>query len=127
MPALRLVKVHLTPLPYWDSNDATPADAPAPPSPAMVEYEARRCITCGCRYPSFGFGPPLSHGTTVWACLTNKNEVNRQISATGRFVLEKLAEPAAELSHESTKYKRDVGSPAGDSLTVEDDRQASLF
>jgi hypothetical protein len=51
---------------------------PAPNGGLMREYEARRCYVCQGRYPSFGFGPPLTRGT-VWACTAHRAEVQALI------------------------------------------------
>ena len=56
---------------FWDDLDRQAAEArPEPPQhPAIKEYEARRCHICQCKYPAFGFGPPLTRpGVTLWAC-----------------------------------------------------------
>jgi hypothetical protein len=51
----------------------------------MREYEARRCHICDCRYPSFGFGPPLTRGTVLWACRIHRAEVEAVLrSGEGR-------------------------------------------
>ena len=69
---------HVPPLDdRWDE----PA-TPAPFSPAMREYEARRCHVCQCKYPSFGIGPPLTPaGKTLWSCMTHRDELNRLVSS----------------------------------------------
>jgi hypothetical protein len=45
---------------------------PATNEAAMREYEARCCCVCQHRHPSFGFGPPLTRGGTVWACTAHR-------------------------------------------------------
>jgi hypothetical protein len=49
----------------------------------MAEYEARRCVVCNCRHPSFGFGPPLHGKGTIWACGQHRAEVDRQLRTAG--------------------------------------------
>jgi hypothetical protein len=61
------------------SETATEADTPQ--SETMREYEARRCHVCGCKYPSFGFGPPLqTSGRVIWSCGAHHAEVDRIVS-----------------------------------------------
>ena len=59
----------------WDA----PAPQPGRETPECVhEFEARRCHVCGCRFPSLGFGPPLTRkDQTVWACLAHRAELER--------------------------------------------------
>lgn len=47
----------------------------------IAEYEQRRCAICGTRYPTFGFGPPLTRsGTTLWACGPHRLELEAQFA-----------------------------------------------
>ena len=62
-----------------------PADtAGAPLNPAMREYEARRCRVCQCKYPSFGFGFPITRKgqTTIWACGTHRLQVDQMLTGS---------------------------------------------
>ena len=44
-------------------------------------YEARRCHVCRCKYPRFGFGPPLTRNNgTIWACGTHRVKVNQMLA-----------------------------------------------
>jgi hypothetical protein len=52
---------------------------PAVNEAAMREDGARRCCVCRCRYPFFGFGPPLARGKTLWACAAHVVEVDALI------------------------------------------------
>ena len=54
------------------------------PGGIMAEYEARRCTVCGGRYPSFGFGPPISPGGEIWACVEHRGEVERRLRGPDR-------------------------------------------
>jgi hypothetical protein len=43
----------------------------------MREYEARRCHICQCKFPSFGFGPPLRvGGAHIWSCRAHRDQVD---------------------------------------------------
>jgi len=118
--------MQLTSLEYEETGYATPGDAAAPPSPAMAEYEARRCAVCNGRYPSFGFGPPLSRkGATLWACFAHRGEVDRQLTASGCFTPGKA--PASETDLSRVSEKQAPGPSVDDSAARSDDRQASLF
>ena len=57
-------------------------DGAAAPEPgSLAEHDARRCAVCGGRYPSFGFGCPLTaDGGVVWACDTHRHEVERKVN-----------------------------------------------
>jgi hypothetical protein len=73
--------------------DAEPTDdgGPAPRNPSLDEYEARRCHVCGARYPSFGFGPPLTRmGVVIWACSAHRDEVNRRLSGPANTATREL-------------------------------------
>ena len=61
---------------------AAPAPQPGRETPEGVQgFEARRCHVCGCRFPAFGFGPPLTRkDQTVWACLAHRTEVERALT-----------------------------------------------
>ena len=77
---LRLVEMQLTarkPQDHtWLEEGADTAETPH--QTMMREYEARRCHICQCKYPSFGFGPPLrASGATLWSCLPHRDEVDR--------------------------------------------------
>ena len=77
---LRLVQMQLSarkaPDDGWAIEDAPTTETPH--QAMMREYEARRCHICQCKYPSFGFGPPLkASGPTIWSCLTHRDEVDR--------------------------------------------------
>jgi hypothetical protein len=110
----------LVPLHNQKTSVATPGDAPAAPSPNMADYEARRCVVCNSRYPSFGFGPPLSHtGSTLWACFVHKNDVDKQLSAA------RAPTPETDFSHASEG--RVTRPSSGDRAALGDARQASLF
>jgi hypothetical protein len=64
----------------WDDPAATER---VMVSEATREYEARRCHVCQCRYPPFGFGPPLIQtGHTLWACMTHRDEMDRLLNGT---------------------------------------------
>jgi hypothetical protein len=54
---------------------------PPGPTPAWIEeYDKRRCAVCGAKYPSFGFGPPLTRpGITLWSCLEHRGQVEKQL------------------------------------------------
>ncbi len=60
-------------------------DAPSPGNASdnlvILEYEARRCHVCQCKYPSFGFGPPLTtKGQPLWACFEHRGFVDRLLT-----------------------------------------------
>ena len=80
MPALRLVEMLNGHFP-WDDAEPAAEPAAAPASEVIREYEARRCHVCQCRYPPFGFGPPLIARSeeTVWACAAHRAEVDRML------------------------------------------------
>ena len=62
-------------------HSASAPSAEAPQSELIREYELRRCNICQCRYPSFGFVPPMTNlGRAIWACLTHRGEVERRLS-----------------------------------------------
>jgi hypothetical protein len=51
-------------------------------NPVLDEYEARRCALCGARYPSFGFGSPITRpGVVLWACGAHRAELDHRLSA----------------------------------------------
>lgn len=52
---------------------------PAANEAVMREYEARCCYVCQRRHPAFGFGPPLTRGTTLWACAAHVADVEALI------------------------------------------------
>ena len=65
--------------------DSERDDAASPGSvsdnPVILDYEARRCHVCQCKYPSFGFGPPLTtKGQTLWACFEHRGVVDRLLT-----------------------------------------------
>ena len=68
------------------------ASPPAPTSSApgsVEEYERRRCVICGAKYPSFGFGPPLTRpGIMLWACGDHRKELDRQLRPENQHPLE---------------------------------------
>lgn len=70
--------------PAASAEDGWNAPAPQPDrvTPGGVqEAEARRCCVCGCRFPAFGFGPPLTRmDQAVWACLAHRTEVDRTLT-----------------------------------------------
>ena len=77
---MRLVTMQLTAMKAPDDSlaaeQANPDDSP--PGAMTQEYEARRCHVCQCKFPSFGFGPPLRvDGSTIWSCLAHRDEVDR--------------------------------------------------
>ena len=78
MPALRLVKVQLKPLPKPDAYSDERADDT---KPGMIrDYEARRCHVCQATHPSFGFGPPMTMaGAVLWACAPHRGDVERML------------------------------------------------
>ncbi len=59
-----------------------PITDPTAKETAMREYEARCCHVCQCRHPPFGFGPPLTRGETLWACVAHRAEVEALIHST---------------------------------------------
>ncbi len=61
------------------------ADTAETPHQTMIrEYEARRCHICQCKYPSFGFGPPLkAGGPAIWSCLAHRNQTDRIAQGIG--------------------------------------------
>jgi hypothetical protein len=62
-----------------------------PEKPALREYEGRCCHICQCKYPSFGFGLPLTQkGQTIWACSEHQPAVDRML--TGEPVLHEKPE-----------------------------------
>ena len=88
LPALRLVEMrmnHATSAQresIWQDCDVSREKAA---NPMLVEYEARRCRVCQCRYPSFGFGPPLTkQGHILWACFSHQSEVHRMLTGVPR-------------------------------------------
>jgi len=57
----------------------------------IAEYEQRRCVVCGGRYPPFGFGPPLTRpGAEIWACGQHRSVVEARFAKP-----EPYPEPAA--------------------------------
>ena len=95
MPFLRslwMVEMQLTahalPEPEVDGAGSDPPDRPKPPG--VAEYDARRCVACGCNYPAYGFGPPLHASTTIWACASHRLEVLRQVRASGTFHVDRV-------------------------------------
>jgi hypothetical protein len=64
-----------------------PADSlPAcdePPAPGSVaDFESRRCAVCGAKYPSFGFGLPMTRACVfMWACFARRHGVERRIDS----------------------------------------------
>jgi hypothetical protein len=67
-------------VPPDDRWEEPTAAASAPVSEAMREYAARRCHICQCRFPTFGFGLPLT-GRTLWSCMPHRDEVDRLVSS----------------------------------------------
>lgn len=64
-----------------DGPPPPPDGAGARPAPGSVaEHDARRCVACGARCSSFGFGPPLSW-RVVWACRAHRVAVGRALAA----------------------------------------------
>jgi hypothetical protein len=67
-----------------DTLDPADQDYPGQPSqrtPALDEYDARRCAICDTRYPPFGFGPPLTKKDAVlWACAAHRAELDRRLT-----------------------------------------------
>ena len=56
-------------------------DAPHVPG-SVADYESRRCAVCGAKYPSFGFGPPMTRaGVFIWACFAHRHDVERRIDS----------------------------------------------
>ena len=82
--ALRLVEMQLNrhaPDPPPDDGDLAGARHIHEPSPVVRAFDARCCHICGCRYPSFGFGPPLApRGQERWACLAHRSQMERILS-----------------------------------------------
>ncbi len=73
-------------------NTPEPASAPQQ-TEAMRDYEARCCHICRARYPSFGFGPPLTRpSATLWACSKHRAEVDRMMTR-GRAALVENEQP----------------------------------
>jgi len=69
-------KVNEPPDEPWAETNETPQ------SETVRAYEARRCLVCGCRYPPFGFAPPMTRpGTELWACKDHKDEFRRSLEA----------------------------------------------
>jgi len=63
------------------SSNCRPTGEAEPPLGSIGEYEARRCAICGAKYPSFGFGPPMTRpGLTIWACFAHWKDVERQLT-----------------------------------------------
>ena len=87
MHPLRLVEMQLTAAAAADRAEVATGSDPAAVrmTAAMADYEARRCIVCNCRHPSFGFGPPLHGKGTIWACGTHRAEVDRQLRHAGSY------------------------------------------
>jgi hypothetical protein len=64
------------------SSNCRPKAEPEPPLGSIGEYEARRCAICGAKYPSFGFGPPITRpGLTIWACFSHWKDVKSQLTS----------------------------------------------
>ena len=100
---LRLVEVQLTAA-YEEQKWAANKPSEAAPTGSLAEYRTRRCAVCGDRHPSFGFGPPFSQdGTTIWACGSHRNEVDRQMTATGQFTCAPAVEKEREGSDRQSK------------------------
>jgi len=67
----------------------------AGPSDAMLEYDARRCHVCHARYPSFGFGPPLTRpGRVLWACSAHRAAVDSMLTGPPRANATAKRQPA---------------------------------
>ena len=66
------------------ADDGWPAPAPPrdrEPPEGVQDFEARRCHVCGCRFPAFGFGPPLTRkDQAVWACFAHRAEVQHTLA-----------------------------------------------
>ena len=66
---------------YDQSNEARPPQSSQ--NPTIREYEARRCHVCRCKYPPFGFGPPLTPlGARLWACSAHYQDVRQLLRGT---------------------------------------------
>ena len=130
MRPLRLVQMQLKPAAAASREEfATGSEPPAPPAvemtAGMMEYEARRCFVCGCRYPCFGFGPPLRSKGTIWACGTHRAEVDRQLRNAGSY---SRATPAgqprdAPLQHSLFSSLGGTGSPTQNDKMVTQDAE----
>ena len=88
---MRLVEMQLTAKPApadpWADNEFQARESQ---SATMREYEARRCHICQCKYPSFGFGPPLTRpGLVLWACGAHREQVDRSLTSTATKLEEK--------------------------------------
>lgn len=109
VPALRMVEMSVALIAQADDpygSDVTPV-----PSLVVADYETRRCAVCGCRNPPFGFGPPLSRQGTIWACGAHRDEVNRQLTATGRFTPTLASTAASDGSVATEPPRRESASP----------------
>jgi len=109
---LRLVEMQLTTAAAADRAEfATGSDPPAAEMTAsMAEYDRRRCVVCGCRHPSFGFGPPLHSKGTIWACGAHRTEVERQLRDTGLFshaAMDRIAARSSAPKPTSARPERD--------------------
>lgn len=63
------------------SSNCCTTGEPETPLGSIAEYEARRCAMCGAKYPSFGFGPPMTRaGVTIWACFAHWKDVEKQLT-----------------------------------------------
>ena len=91
-------------------------DAPTPALTPLEEYEARRCVVCGARYPAFGFGPPLSrNGFFLWACFAHRTEVYDRL--TGK----------PQLSQETERSPTNIPSNPQGGTRASDDTQHVLL
>ena len=132
MPALRLVKVQLRAARHQDEDFAADCNVPVAAAAmrgGVAEYDARRCAVCGVRYPSFGFGTPLTvNGGAVWSCGLHRQEVEQGIKRTGTF---SLALPLDTTESDAPKSTRTTGpAPDPGPPRVEpqnSNRQTSLF
>lgn len=83
-----------------------------PPLPeAILEYERRRCAICGARYPSFGFGPPLTRsGVFLWACATHRLDLEERLKNGGSQARPGQADRSG--SRAGDRNEDEVGAPA---------------
>jgi hypothetical protein len=101
-----------------DDEIAVPGDTHA--NSVFAEYEARRCVVCGTRYPPFGFGLLAPTGKALWACSVHRQEVDRQFRAYGHFGSDNNL--ATERHDEDGAEHRTEDHP-----DLAENRQASLF
>jgi hypothetical protein len=91
---LPLVEAQLTAM-ASTCDDSPETNATPRANPVVGEYEARRCAICGAKYPSFGFGSPLTRsGVVLWACSVHRMELDHRLSARHLHAADPIEQPS---------------------------------